>query len=105
MAFNGLAIALREVMPADKAHHAGGVEGVEHENRGAIAPHRAQNRFQRGVVDVVDGLRAEQLVGEAVERVLLARALVERVRGAFGLGNVTGDLRCAHDAAGAVANR
>ena len=102
MPFDGLPVAIGKAAPADKAHHAC---AIEQQDRSALAAYRLQDRFQRRIVNVVRALRAEQLVGELIERGLLARPLVERVGGALLFRDVARDLGGTDDAAAAIAHR
>jgi hypothetical protein len=76
---DGLAVFLGEAAPGDETHH---VRPVSHEDGSPLAVERAHDRFQRHVVNLLDGDDVLQAFGELKQRGLFLHASRERK---FGL--------------------
>ena len=99
MAVDGLAIAVRQPAPGDKAHR---LRIIEQQDGGARAAERLGDRIEGGFVDIVHRRRAMQPLREIVERGLLGHVPDQSSLGALAVGDVAGDLRSADDPAVAI---
>jgi len=77
MAFEPLTVVVRQPAPGDKAHDAG---LIEEQHRGTAFAKRADNRVERGIVNVVDRPGAVELVGQPIEGGKLVSTLRKPLR-------------------------